>query len=347
MEDCGYGVRLLTSFDAVTDHPVEVDYFAMSLCTSGTASVTVNLDKYSIKSSDMLFFAPNDFVHIEAATVDFAMKQIYVTSVDLIREAATHILSFIKDVDSSRTFFIRERDSYSKGERIMADFCTIYDFLSLVKRYFDNVDISGVEIDQKITDLAVKYFELPENVDVTTYDGRAYLNAIHEKYDVIMVDAYQDITIPFQMSSVEFFELVKKHLTDDGVMVVNMNMRGTGEGNINQYLADTIAKVFSNVYTADVDGSTNRELFASNNDGMIDVFKTNLDAEKNEEIRTMMSRVSSELTEYVPGDLLMTDDKAPVELLGMKVIDELIRDEVAYYKQIYKDGGLKALLEKL
>ena len=215
------------------------------------------------------------------------------------------------------------------------------------KRYFDNVDISGVEIDQKITDLAVKYFELPENVDVTTYDGRAYLNAIHEKYDVIMVDAYQDITIPFQMSSVEFFELVKEHLTDDGVMVVNMNMRGTQEGNINQYLADTIAKVFSNVYTADVDGSTNRELFASNNDGMIDVFETNLDSEKNEEIRAMMGRVSSELTEYVPGDFLMTDDKAPVELLGMKVIDELIRDEVAYYKQIYEDGGLKALLEKL
>lgn len=215
------------------------------------------------------------------------------------------------------------------------------------KRYFDNVDISGVEIDQKITDLAVKYFELPENVDVTTYDGRAYLNAIDEKYDVIMVDAYQDITIPFQMSSVEFFELVKEHLNDDGVMVVNMNMRGTREGNINQYLADTIAKVFSNVYTVDVAGSTNRELFASNNASMIDVFKINLDVEKNKEIRAMMGRVSSELTEYVPGDLLMTDDKAPVELLGMKVIDELIRDEVAYYKQIYKDGGLKALLEKL
>ncbi|MGN0435390.1 MAG: fused MFS/spermidine synthase, partial [Wujia sp.] len=49
-------------------------------------------------------------------------------------------------------------------------------------RYFDNVDISGVEIDEKITDLAVEYFELPENVDVITYDGRAYLNAINEKY---------------------------------------------------------------------------------------------------------------------------------------------------------------------
>ena len=214
-------------------------------------------------------------------------------------------------------------------------------------RYFENVNIAGVEIDQKITDLAVKYFELPEDVDVTTYDGRAYLNAIHDKYDVIMVDAYQDITIPFQMSSIEFFELVKEHLADDGVMVVNMNMRGSGEGSINQYLSDTIAKVFSDVYTADVSGSTNRELFASNNSDMIHVFDTNLETEDNEEIKTMMQRVATELTRYVPGDRVMTDDKAPVELLGMKVIDELIRDEVAYYKQIYKDGGLSALLESL
>lgn len=188
-------------------------------------------------------------------------------------------------------------------------------------RYFDNVTISGVEIDQKITDLAVKYFELPENVEVTTYDGRAYLNTIDETYDVIMVDAYQDITIPFQMSSVEFFEQVKEHLTDDGVMVVNMNMIGTKEGNINQYLADTISNVFSSVYTADVSGSTNRELFASNNNHMIEVFRTNLETENNDDLYSMMHKVSSELTEYVPGDFLMTDDKAPVELLGMKVID--------------------------
>lgn len=39
-----------------------------------------------------------------------------------------------------------------------------------------------------------------------------------------MVDAYQDITIPFQMSSKEFFTIVKNHLVEDGIMVVNMNM---------------------------------------------------------------------------------------------------------------------------
>ena len=39
--------------------------------------------------------------------------------------------------------------------------------------------------------------------------------------------------------------------------------------------------------------------------------------------------------------------KAPVELLGMKVIDELIQDEVSYYKEIYKQRGLRELLDSL
>ena len=215
------------------------------------------------------------------------------------------------------------------------------------ERYFKNVNIKGVEIDEKITDLAVKYFELPEDVEVTTYDGRAYLNAIDEKYDVIMVDAYQDITIPFQMSSLEFFELVREHLTEDGVMVVNLNMRGSTEGDINQYLADTISNVFSEVYTADVMGNTNRELFASNNPNIIKLLEENIALEDEEDMAAMMNRVRVGLTRYEMGDYLMTDDKAPVELLGMKVIDELIRDEVTYYREVYKEGGLEAVMNDL
>ncbi len=217
------------------------------------------------------------------------------------------------------------------------------------ERYFGNLSIEGVEIDDKITRLAKQYFELPENVTVTTYDGRAYLNAVDKKYDVIMVDAYQDITIPFQMSSIEFFTMVKEHLTDDGVMVVNMNMRGTEEGNINQYLADTISNVFTNVYTADVKGSTNRELFASNSDNMISVMKDNVLAmgKENAELTNMMEQVSVEMQKYTPGNYLMTDDKAPVELLGMRVIDALIQDEVSYYKDIFDKEGLQGILNAM
>ena len=56
-------------------------------------------------------------------------------------------------------------------------------------RYFKNLTVEGVEIDQKITDLSRKYFELPEEVTVTTYDGRAYLQAVDKKYDVIIIDS--------------------------------------------------------------------------------------------------------------------------------------------------------------
>ena len=221
-------------------------------------------------------------------------------------------------------------------------------FATQCSRYFDGMEIEGVEIDQKITDLAYDCFEMPEDIEVTTYDGRAYLAAIpdEQKYDVIVVDAFQDITIPFQMATVEFFTLVKNHLTDGGVMVVNMNMRDESEGNINEYLSDTICSVFPNVYIADVEGCSNRELYAADFD-MIDRFLENTELEENYELINTMSRVEKALVKYEPGDHIMTDDKAPVELLSIKAIDGLIGEETSYYKNLYEEKGITGLLDEL
>ena len=211
--------------------------------------------------------------------------------------------------------------------------------------YLDKINAEGVEIDEKIVDLSRKYFDLPENVKVTAYDGRAFLNVSDKKYDVIMVDAYQDITIPFQMSSVEFFTLVKSHLKDGGVMVVNMNMRSDSSDGINGWLADTISEVFDQVYTVDVSGSTNRELFASDNPNMLDTLERNNESVENDALYSMMRKVSENLTEYESKGRILTDDKAPVELLGMNVIDDIIEEELVYYKQKFKEDGIKGLLE--
>lgn len=40
----------------------------------------------------------------------------------------------------------------------------------------------------------------------------------------------------------------------------------------------------------------------------------------------------------------MTDDKAPVELLGMREIDSIIREQLRYYKNIFRTQGLQGLL---
>lgn len=239
-------------------------------------------------------------------------------------------------------------------------------YATQLSRYFENIDVEGVEIDDKITDLAHKYFELPSETKVTTYDGRAYLAAIDGKYDVIMVDAYQDITIPFQMSSVEFFTKVKEHLAPGGVMVVNMNMYSeddsavTGDfgsdgqagaaadnATINNYLADTISSVFSNVVTVKVPYTTNRELFASDSEEFLNRLSSNTEMEQNETLKAMMQKVSDTYVPYVSTGHLMTDDKAPVELLGMKQIDIIIKDEVSYYRNIFETQGIQGLLKLL
>ena len=212
------------------------------------------------------------------------------------------------------------------GSGTFADYCD---------RYFPGTKIQGAEIDEKIADIATDYFGLPDSVEVAVEDGRAYLTASEEAYDVIMVDAYQDITIPFQMSSVEFFSQVESHLKKNGVMVVNMNMKSSSEDSINDYLCDTIASVFKYVYTVPVDGGTNMEVFASNEAGLPEMLKKNTEKLPDGELKGMMETVSAELTGYEGKDRILTDDKAPVELLGMKVLDEIIGEELDYYRELY------------
>lgn len=213
--------------------------------------------------------------------------------------------------------------------------------------HFPDAKIQGVEIDQKITDLAGRYFDMPDSVKVATYDGRAYLEADRHTYDVIMVDAYQDISVPFQMSSVEFFSMVKEHLKPNGVMVVNMNMRASGEKSINSYLSDTISTVFPSVYTVDVKGYTNRELFALNEDLDADTLNDRLDRIGDPDLKVLLKKVCENLRQYRRGDLLLTDDKAPVELLSMRAIDQIINDELAYYKKLFREKGIQGVLNEL
>ncbi len=211
--------------------------------------------------------------------------------------------------------------------------------------YIEGAKLEGVEIDDKITDLAREYFSLPEDIPVTTYDGRAFLNVSDKKYDVIMVDAYQDITIPFQMSSVEFFRLVRQHLNENGVMVVNMNMRSDLAGSVNDKLIDTICDVFPTAYTVDVRGSTNRELFASANADMTEKLAENIAVLPDEQLAYMMQTVSENLVPCGQKGEPLTDDRAPVELLGMQVIDDLISEELTYYKKKISQDGFLSLIE--
>ena len=212
-------------------------------------------------------------------------------------------------------------------------------------QYFAGMEITGVEIDEKITELARIYFDAPREAEVVTYDGRAYLAADSSRYDVIMVDAYQDITIPFQMSSVEFFTAVRDHLREGGVMVVNMNLRSSAKDGINACLSDTIASVFPHVLTVDVPGSTNRVLFALSEAFSREDFEAEAAALEDISLKNLLLKTGEMLTPYLSSGLVLTDDRAPVELLGMQAIDEVIAEELVYYKKMFDLYGIEGLLQ--
>ncbi len=217
-------------------------------------------------------------------------------------------------------------------------------YATMCRSYLPEMAVEGVEIDKKIADLAKSRFGMPDEVKVTVDDGRLYL-ARAGKYDVIMVDAYQDITIPAQMSSVEFFTIVAEHLTDGGVMVVNMNMRSESEGSINDHLLDTISAAFDHVLLAAVPGSTNLEVFASNDPGMRERLAEAIAAmPKGDPLRRSLEWTSATLAEREAGTLVLTDDKAPVELLGMRVLDEIIMEELRAIRAALREKGVLGFL---
>lgn len=222
-----------------------------------------------------------------------------------------------------------------------------------LRKYSPQTKITGVEIDDRITKLAGDYFEEPQDISVATYDGRAWLAASHEKFDVIMVDAYQDITIPFQMSSKEFFTLVYDHLADGGVMVVNMNMISDGRRSINEALTDTIASVFGarNMVTADVPRTTNRELFAKRmGDGARSIEASirrmdEGDSRLDRAVQAVDPTFRGVTVSAVP--TVLTDDKAPVEVLGMRAIDGIIAEQAEPYRRILREEGIGGLLRSV
>lgn len=229
-------------------------------------------------------------------------------------------------------------------------------------KYFPNSKTVGVEIDKGIIDLSYEFFDLPRDSDIYEMDGRSFLNFTDQKYDCILVDAYQDITIPFHMSSVEFFRLVRNHLKENGVMVVNMNMRSDtdGEAGINQYLGDTIAQVFPYIYMTDVSGWTNRELFATASSSVNETVKSIISGGlsgdagnadildvSNKELSSFMKTIAPGLTPYESSGNILTDDKAGVELLGMKAIDTIISEQLEFYRSVFKEEGISGLLNSL
>ncbi|MET0979865.1 MAG: fused MFS/spermidine synthase [Candidatus Saccharimonadales bacterium] len=93
----------------------------------------------------------------------------------------------------------------------------------LANTYPDS-QVDVVEIDPELADISRKYFSYddPKNVEMIFDDARTYINKTQKTYDVILVDVYSDADVPFSLMTGEYGDQIKRLLSDDGVVVVNM-----------------------------------------------------------------------------------------------------------------------------
>jgi spermidine synthase len=91
-------------------------------------------------------------------------------------------------------------------------------------RFLPKVPVTSVELDPAVLDLAKKYFGIKDepNFQVANRDGRLFLTESKDKYDIILIDAYRGPFVPFHLLTKEFYQIVKDHLADGGVVAQNV-----------------------------------------------------------------------------------------------------------------------------
>jgi spermidine synthase len=91
-------------------------------------------------------------------------------------------------------------------------------------RFLPDVSVTSVELDPAVLELAKKYFGIREepNFQVVNRDGRLFLSESKDRYDIILIDAYRGPFVPFHLLTKEFYQIVKDHLADGGVVAQNV-----------------------------------------------------------------------------------------------------------------------------
>ena len=112
--------------------------------------------------------------------------------------------------------------------------------------------IEVAELDEKVLEVSHTYFGYKGNV-VEIGDGRILLsNKSNHTYDVMLLDAYSGGTVPYHLTTEQFFDLTRHKLTSEGILMMNV-VGNTIKDKYVESLYGTVAKVYSyvKVYTAD------------------------------------------------------------------------------------------------
>jgi predicted membrane-bound spermidine synthase len=176
--------------------------------------------------------------------------------------------------------------------------------------------IDGVEIDPEIIRVGQKYFGMNQpNLNPIAADGRAYLAQANHRYSVIGVDAYRLPYIPPHLTTVEFFQEAREHLTSDGVLVINVG-RAADDYRLVRAMVATLSEVFPSTHVIDVPYSFNTIVVATVQPSGVENLTANLPLLRDDPfLHPTALRAIENLHPIEPSDVVFTDDRASIELM--------------------------------
>jgi len=190
---------------------------------------------------------------------------------------------------------------------------------------FGPIPIDGFEIDPKIIEVGREYFDMNlPNLIAIAQDGRVGLAHSPRRYSIIGVDAYRPPYIPWHLTTQEFFQEVRDHLTEDGALVINVGRSPTDRRLIDG-LVGTIRMVFPSVYVMDVPYTFNSIIYATAQPSTIDNLYANwLYLKTRPDVHPLLLSAIELAIVYkqpTPQDnIVYTDDLAPVEWVTNSMI---------------------------
>ncbi len=179
------------------------------------------------------------------------------------------------------------------------------------------IPIDGAEIDPEIVRVGREYFAMTEpNLNAVAQDGRYFLTNSPRRYDVIAIDAYRPPYIPFHLTTREFFRQCREHLTDSGVVAINVGRTRT-DWSLVQVLASTLKAEFPNVYTVDLAQPgldlINVLVVATRQPTRLENLAANTALMTHPLLRQVAEEAVSRAAEFTTPTVVFTDDRAPVE----------------------------------
>jgi len=195
------------------------------------------------------------------------------------------------------------------------------------------LETTGVEIDPDVVELGRRWLDLPgpgraDRVVVAGVDGRAALHHVSRRFDLVVLDAYQNqMEIPPQLASVEFFEQAAQSLATDGTMAVNVGAFGL-EDPVLEALASTMARGFrQRVLAVRVPFSRNVALFARLDSEPPDPRGSDFVPSSGPLVRLASAMAIDGSSRWfdVPDRAPLTDDRNPIESLQRASVERATR----------------------